>query len=170
MNINEILNNLPNAKPHQNSDRTIKQTLLLFCLEKQIIQKDITLLEEHPIKEIVDILEYKKIWLDCWLKKRNAIFKDYYLLNIMNFDMNTTKELYKNIKQNTPLTDSTWKISIYYHCTRFEGYAFHEFTAFDKESVPFKKWLKKEYSSIKLDDNAKAQSLKEIASLLEITI
>lgn len=169
MDINKILSKLPANKPLQNNGRTIQQTLLLLCLEKQIIRNDIALQEQNLTQETEDLLEYKKIWLNCWLKKRSLIFKDYLPLNIMELDINIT-ELYKSIQQNIQQTNPMWKISIYQDCVRFEGYAFQEFTAFDKDTVFFKKWLKNEYSSIKLDDNAKAQSLERIVKLLEIAI
>lgn len=110
-----------------------------------------------------------KVWLNCWIKKRSIIFKDYLPLNIMELDISIT-ELYKNIKQDLQQTDPMWKISIYQDCVRFEGYDFQEFTSFDKETATFRNWLKDEYLSIKLDDNTKAQSLKKIVKLLEIAI
>ena len=169
MDINEILSKLPKNKSHQNNGKTILQTLLLLYLEKQIIQNDIALQEQNLTQETEDLLEYKKVWLNCWLKKRSIIFKDYFPLNIMKLDINIT-ELYKSIKQNLQQIDPMWKISIYQDCVRFEGYTFQEFTAFDKDTAFCKKCLKKEYSSIKLDNNARENSLKEIANLLEITI
>lgn len=104
MDINEILSKLPKNKSHQNNGKTIQQTLLLLYLEKQIIQNDIALQEQNLTQETEDLLEYKKVWLNCWLKKRSIIFKDYFPLNIMKLDINIT-ELYKSIKQNLQQID-----------------------------------------------------------------
>ena len=167
-----ILSKLPD-KPFFTGGKSIKQTLLLLCLEKQIIKNDIAWEEKHPTPNTVDgdILEYKKIWLDCWEKKRNKIFhQNQTPIEIDAIDKSDIKNLYENIKNIENSGNLMWERTIYNECYRFEGYAFHEFTVFDKETSFFKKWLRKEYSSIKLNANAKEEALKEIAELLEIVI
>lgn len=58
MDINEILSKL-SEKESPPSRRTPKQTLLLLCLEKQIIQNDIVLHEQNLTQKTENFLEYE---------------------------------------------------------------------------------------------------------------
>ena len=168
-NVSDILKQLPNETFFEEG-KSVKQTLLLFCLENQLMQNDIDWERKNVTGMTEDILEYKEIWLIYWSRKKNETFKKYLTLDIRNFDMNAIRMLYEDICQTLKTADPTWKMTVYNECARFEAYAFHELTVFDEECTAFKKWLKKEYSSIKLDDGIKNHTLKEIAKLLEITI
>lgn len=151
---------------------TFDQTLLLFSLERQIINMDIIHSQANGKH---DDAERKQQWLNSWDMHINDFLNH---LNTEEDELPTTlniakidsKKMFETILQNEESTTKikAWRYLILLECTLFTPYYSFDNSANTKEGVIDK--VAKIFSGLALDKDVQKTSLVQVSLLLEIDI
>lgn len=145
---------------------TLKQTCLLFSLERQIVLDDIM---NSKVKKKLEEANQKQLWLDKWDTHLNEFLN--HLGENQNVLIDITKvdpyKLYEEIENKRDLSEiKTWRYLILLECTLFTPYYSLGSNEDENESTTDK--IKKIFNGLSLDESIQKFSLKNICTLLGI--
>lgn len=148
------------------SGLTFKEANLLFCLEKEIIESDISFSQQNEDKASFD---GKRTWFFFWQKEINKILgnlvgisprENLSLLNI------NKKVLYDEISNQTTNIRTPWRNKLLQRCRGFILYNWDELISRNKDDANDLLWHQSAYPDLKLNEHVREKTLRNIAVFL----
>lgn len=142
---------------------TFKEANLLFCLEKEIIENDISFSQQNKDKE------GKKIWLFYWKKGINDLFRRLMelapieKLSLENIDK---LELYNEVSDQVIHIGTSWNDKMFERCYNFMPYNWIDLMGRDKNEADNLLLHQRVYPNLTLNEKIKEETLDSISALL----
>ena len=145
---------------------TFKEANLLFCLEKEIIENDISFSQQNDSKSV---FRGKGIWFSYWQKEINEILKDLTKLSPKeNLSLSGIDKriLYDEVSNQITNKETSWYNKIFKRCCYFTPYNWADLIHRNKNYINNLLSCQCKYSNLKLNKTIHEETLGDIAVLL----
>ena len=145
---------------------TFKGANLLFCLEKEIIENDISFSQQN---EDEASFQGKEIWFTYWQKEINKILKNLTELSpegnlsLLNIDK---KVLYNEVSSQTTNIKTPWRNKILQRCRGFIPYNWDELISMNKDDADDLLLYQGTCPDLQINEHVREKALKDIAIFL----
>ena len=142
---------------------TFKGANLLFCLEKEIIENDISFSQQN---EDEASFQGKEIWFTYWQKEINKILKNLTELSpegnlsLLNIDK---KVLYDEVSNQTTNIKTSWRNKMLQRCRGFIPYNWDELISRNKDDANDLQLHQHVYPDLRLNEHVHEETLRNIA-------
>jgi hypothetical protein len=147
---------------------TFKEANLLFCLEKEIIENDISCSKQNEDK---DTFSGKECWFAYWKKEINDLLEQFMKSASMeNLSLNNIdkKVLYNDILNQTINIGDSWNKKIFKRCCNFLPYNWSDLIGRNKNETDNLLLYQRAYPDLKLNKDIQEKTLDNIAVFLLI--
>lgn len=145
---------------------TFKGTNLLFCLEKEIIENDISFSKRNEDK---DTFNGKKVWFIYWKKGINELLEQLMKLALMeNLSLEgiDKKTLYNEVSNQTSNIGTSWNEKMFERCCNFIPYNWSELIERNKNEEDDLLLYQRVYPDLKLNKGIQEDTLVSISTFL----
>lgn len=145
---------------------TFKEANLLFCLEKEIIENDISFSQQN---EDEASFQGKEIWFTYWQKEINKILENLTelspkgSLSLLNVDK---KVLYDEVSNQTINIKTSWRNKMLQRCRGFIPYNWYELISRNKDGANDLLLYQRAYPDLLLNEHVREETLRDIAVFL----
>lgn len=134
---------------------------LLFCFEKEIIERDLVYSE---LNENQDTYEHKYIWFNLWKSITNQILEQVTKSKELAIDSLDKYVLCNNLKKRNTQSKTNWEKSLYRQCMNFLPYSWKSLE--DSDKCEDDAYYKRVSPELRINSKIKNGSLKDIATFL----
>ena len=145
---------------------TFKEANLLFCLEKEIIENDISCSKQN---EDADTFNGKECWFTCWKEEISDLLEQ--LMKLAPMERLSLEGIGKNVLYNEVSNQisnigTSWNEKMFKRCCNFVPYNWRDLIDRNKNEADNLILYQRAYPNLKLNKGIQKKTLNSIAAFL----